>query len=124
MPIHRAAIRGYCEVVVQLLKSGIDPNVGDYEGYTPLHFAAKSGHYDTCEALYRSGGEPLRSNSLAFTALDFAQRYGFEDLVALFNTPRSRLPAAGTIGDRPEQRLSMGDPRGRASVSHEVGESS
>lgn len=70
MPIHRAAIRGYTEVVHHLLKGGADPNSVDYEGYTPLHFAAKGGHYESAEVIYRAGGDPLRTNDLvSFTLL-------------------------------------------------------
>jgi ankyrin repeat protein len=109
-PIHRASIRGYTEVVSNLLKGGADPNAQDYEGYTPLHFAAKSGHYETAEILYRSGGDPLKTNDFIFTPLDFAQRYRFDDLVTLLNTPRAKLPpvaSARTI-DTPKSGMSFG----------------
>ena len=92
LPIHRAAIRGITEAVHHLLKSGCNPNVQDYEGYTPLHYAAKGGHYETAELLYRAGADPIKKNDFTFTPIDFAQRYGFDDIVSLLNTPRSKLP--------------------------------
>lgn len=70
-PLHRAAIRGYSEVIQQLIKGGADPNATDYEGiskiiinYTPLHFAVKNGHYDAVEIIYRARGDPLKTNDL------------------------------------------------------------
>ena len=111
MPIHRAAIRGYTDVISNLLKGGADPNAIDYEGYTPLHFSAKGGHYDACELLYRAGGDPLKPNQLVFTPLDFAQRYGFEDIVTLLNTPRAKLPT-GISSRTSEPKSSSSDVSG------------
>lgn len=40
-PLHRAAIRGYAEVIQQLLKGGADPNAVDYEiFFQPVLFMA------------------------------------------------------------------------------------
>lgn len=117
MPIHKAAIRGYTEVVHHLLKGGADPNAQDYEGYTPLHFAAKSGHYETAEVLYRAGADPLRTNDFIFTPIDFAQRYGFDDIVTLLNTPRAKLQSSMSGRDSGTPKSSMSDRNGLRSGS-------
>jgi ankyrin repeat protein len=109
VPIHRAAIRGHTEIVGSLLRAGVDPNIGDYEGYTPLHFAAKAGHWDCCDLLYRSGSDPLRSNDLAFTPLDFAQKFKFEDVITLLSTPRHKLAMTPTEPKQAEARKSTVD---------------
>ena len=51
-----AAGSGNIEQVRQLLKSGADPSLGDYDQRTPLHVAAANGHHKVpsliCTALY------------------------------------------------------------------------
>ena len=93
-----------------MIKGGTDPNCVDYEGYTPLHLAAKSGHYDACEVLYRNGADPQRANHFLFTPIDFANRFDFDDIVALLQTPRSKLTTSmSSRGDPPKSVSSIRD---------------
>ena len=112
-PIHRAAIRGYADIIQHLIKGGTDPNCVDYEGYTPLHLAAKSGHYDACEVLYRNGADPQRANHFLFTPIDFANRFNFDDIVTLLQTPRAKLATSmSSRGDPPKSVSSLRDSQG------------
>jgi ankyrin repeat protein len=111
LPVHRAAIRGHTEVIANLIKVGVDVNVGDYEGYTALHFAAKCGHYDVCDLLYRSGADALKTNDLIFTPLDLAQRYKFDDIVALLSTPRHKLSGSSDRASDGVKALSSGNTK-------------
>lgn len=117
-PLHRAAIRGFADVIQHLIKGGTDPNCVDYEGYTPLHLAAKSSHYDACEMLYRLGADPTRANNFVFSPLDFAKRYGFDDIIQLLSTPRSKLVSSmSSRGDAPK---SVGSNRETQSAAREA----
>lgn len=105
-PIHKAAIRGYSDIIHHLIKGGTDPNCIDYEGYTPLHLAAKSGHYDACEVLYRAGADPMKPNHYMFTPVDFASRFNFDDIVSLLQTPRAKLTTATSSTIEPPKSVS------------------
>lgn len=54
MPIHRAAHRGYDEVVSALIRKGVSVNAPTDQGYTPLHVAARRGKLSVVQALLRN----------------------------------------------------------------------
>ena len=51
-PLHRAAQKGYSEIVALLLPHS-DPEINDYYGYTPLHRAAEAGHLDSVKVFVK-----------------------------------------------------------------------
>lgn len=47
------------DVVLLLLQSGADPNVQDFEGYTPLHWAVLMNQENMCSILCMGGSSPF-----------------------------------------------------------------
>ncbi|XP_055991738.1 protein phosphatase 1 regulatory subunit 12C isoform X4 [Sorex fumeus] len=54
--LHVAAAKGYIEVMRLLLQAGYDPELRDWDGWTPLHAAAHWGVEDACRLLAEHGG--------------------------------------------------------------------
>lgn len=81
-----AAKFGTTTEVVKHLDSGIDPNTGDSDGWTPLILAAENGHLDVVEALLKSKADPKAAVKLGEwgnTALHRASKNGHVDVVAV-----------------------------------------
>jgi len=62
-----ACYYGESDKVIQLLRSGANPDAPDNRGYFPLHFACQEGWLDVLKTLIKSGGHvniPDREGSL------------------------------------------------------------
>jgi len=72
--LHYAA-EGYNhpEVVELLLEHGANPNVRDYDGYTPLHYAVEGCHVDVARVLLDHGADPTIRNNNGMTPLDYGR---------------------------------------------------
>ncbi|GLA98226.1 hypothetical protein AtubIFM57143_006165 [Aspergillus tubingensis] len=57
-PLHSAALRGYDDVVRELLEAHADPNYGNQHGKTPLHLAVQDGQTAVVKALLDGGANP------------------------------------------------------------------
>ena len=55
-PLLWAAVRGYLEIVAQLIEYGADVNVQDNEGWTALHIVCFKGYVEIVDYLLVSGG--------------------------------------------------------------------
>jgi uncharacterized protein len=55
--------------VARLLAAGLDPNLGDKNGFVPLHFAAQNWHPDVAGLLLAGGAEVDARNRYGNTAL-------------------------------------------------------
>ena len=59
-PLHHACIKGYSEIVRQLLVKQVMVNIQSNEGYSPLHCAALSGKPEIVQMLMKSGKKLLK----------------------------------------------------------------
>ncbi|XRM41835.1 hypothetical protein ABZX51_005079 [Aspergillus tubingensis] len=57
-PLHSAALRGYDDVVRELLEAHADTNYGNQHGKTPLHLAVQDGQTAVVKALLDGGANP------------------------------------------------------------------
>src|SRR5262249_48633455 len=74
-PLRTAAERGHSEIVLLLIRRGLDPSGTEgLFGETPLHFAAENGHSSTVKALITSGASKEAQNDLGQTPLYTAAR--------------------------------------------------
>eukprot|EP00250_Pteridium_aquilinum_P002207 c12399_g1_i1 orf=308-2905(-) len=58
LSLRYAASVGNSDLIVQLLKQGIDPNTADHSGRTPMHIAAANGHLKCIQILLEHGADP------------------------------------------------------------------
>ncbi|CAM9548569.1 unnamed protein product [Scytosiphon promiscuus] len=71
--LHWAALRGYCEIVEDLVSWGADLEARVEEsGETPLHLAARHQHKATVGVLLDAGADPLISSRFNLTPMDLA----------------------------------------------------
>ena len=76
-----AAHEGNLVRVHELIKSGVDPIYGDYDGRTAYHLAAAEGRLEIFEYLYDK--KPI--------SLDFKDKFGNTPLSEAFNHMQSRI---------------------------------
>ena len=58
-----AAKNGQMMKIVELLKSGKDPNQTDAAGYVALHYAAREGYLEICQLLLAAKANPNAATS-------------------------------------------------------------
>jgi len=78
-----AASQGDLDEVRSLIASGVDPNIGDYDGRTALHLAASEGHHDLVAYLLEQSVDPSPVDRWGGTPVADAQRGGHREIVAL-----------------------------------------
>ena len=67
-----ASMKGYQEIVSQLIEVGANFDLTDFEGNTPLHYAAAYNHILVVQLLIEKGCSFASKNKLGFTAADYA----------------------------------------------------
>uniref|UniRef100_A0A7E4UX86 ANK_REP_REGION domain-containing protein n=1 Tax=Panagrellus redivivus TaxID=6233 RepID=A0A7E4UX86_PANRE len=70
--LHVAAAHGYSDVAAFLLRVGIQPNLRDYDDWTPLHAAANWGQINMVEMLTDYGADVNAKTKSQETPLDLA----------------------------------------------------
>uniref|UniRef100_T2MBP4 BCL-6 corepressor n=1 Tax=Hydra vulgaris TaxID=6087 RepID=T2MBP4_HYDVU len=60
--LHKAARLGYCNVVEESIRSGVDVNVKDYAGWSPLHEACAYSQVGVSEILLKYGADSNSSS--------------------------------------------------------------
>ncbi|UYV77794.1 hypothetical protein LAZ67_15002307 [Cordylochernes scorpioides] len=68
----QASQKGQKNVVISLIRQGIDVNSTFWIGVTALHECSKFGHVDTARILIEAGAEVNRRNLMSLTPLDLA----------------------------------------------------
>lgn len=56
-PLHRAAIKGYSEVIQELLENGAEVNIVNQKGHTPLYLSTDNSHLATAKLLVAAGAD-------------------------------------------------------------------
>lgn len=103
--LHKAAGRGYADIVQQLLTAQASVSAQDWLGNTPLHFAARGklpGHFDAVKFIMRACTleQLLLSNKAHATALDIAQTAGNNDIVYLLEERIAELTPETPLLDK------------------------
>ena len=75
-PLVWACETGSYECVEKLLEAGADPNLLEYDGWSPLHWAATNGHESVCGLLIRYGAKKDVQDSRGYTPRDMAVQMG------------------------------------------------
>ena len=100
-PLMFAAWHGQLAVVQQLLVSGANPNLEDFEKNTALDGAAIHGHEEIVAVLLAAGADPRHEDKELRTARDYAAAGGHDSVVQLILTmhPASNLMEALAYND-------------------------
>lgn len=111
------AVRGErADIVVNLVRRGLDPNTADISGTTLLMVAARNGNAALLDFLLRSGANAMNQNMYGDTVIGLAALHGHERGV-------QRLGDAGATSDGPAGGLCTmppiaATPRSFGSCSH------
>ncbi|MFG2146851.1 ankyrin repeat domain-containing protein [Streptomyces sp. NPDC048696] len=102
-PLHYAALTGDLSEVERLLSSGIDPNLGDGNGFTPLHLAAQEYQVDAARLLLDGGAAADRRNRFENTPLFVAvfNSQGRGELIGLLRSRGADPHAENSSGQTP-----------------------
>jgi ankyrin repeat protein len=89
--------------VARLLAAGLDPNLGDRNGFTPLHFAAQSWQPEIATALLAAGAEVDARNRYGNTPLWTAvfESRGRAELIDLLRAAGADPHAGNRSGQTP-----------------------
>ncbi|KAM4026478.1 BRCA1-associated RING domain protein 1 isoform 2-T2 [Anomaloglossus baeobatrachus] len=99
--LHVASIKGDLQAVMDLLKSGANPNVKDHAGWTPLHEACNHGHTDVVELLLRHQALVNTTGYQNDSPLHDAVRNGHISIVRLLLQHGAVQDAVNIFGLRP-----------------------
>ena len=82
--LHRAADRGWVDIVALLIRHGADANIAtSHSGETALHLAASRDHAECVRELLKAGGDPRLKNINGWTALHNAMYHNNVDVAKL-----------------------------------------
>ena len=84
-PLHVAALKGYSDIVEELIKKDAIINAKSQAGETPLHFAVSSGSLDIVKLLIAEGAHVNPKNIKGRTPLHLALRERNMEMVALLD---------------------------------------
>lgn len=82
-PLIIATMKGYQDIVVELLNAGADPDIADDPGQTALMYASFDGYADIARILLMKGANPNATNKTGWTALHGASFNGHKKIVEL-----------------------------------------
>ena len=105
-PLHYAAMENKVDEVKTLVRVGVDPNRGDYLGFTALHLAAQVRALGASVALLDAGADIDAVNSHGNTPLFVAvfNSRGRGDLIGLF---RERGADPRRVNDKGQSPLGL-----------------
>jgi ankyrin repeat protein len=95
--IHEAALSGDLKTVDTYLKSKINPDTLNQDGFTPLMFAAYNGHTSIVKALLDKGADIRIVNQDKLTALHFAASGPYPETVEVLLKHGSDIDAVDGI---------------------------
>ena len=100
-PSHRAAEKGWVEMLRALLEMGADANSKNAGGDTLLHVAVKTRRADVVSTVLEHGGDALAKNAKGMTAKGLAKVMPSEEVKALLAGSSARAggtePSAGEL---------------------------
>lgn len=100
-PLMYASWYGQLAIVQQLIASGANPNLEDFENNTPLDMAAIQGHDEIVAVLLAAGSDPRHRDKEGRMARDYAMIAGHDTIVRqlLQVHPAESLPEALAYND-------------------------
>ena len=75
-PMREAVEKGNENVILLLLKAGVDPDKGDSNGKTAMHFAVYACESSSTKVLIDAGAQIDKTDNNGETALHYAAKYG------------------------------------------------
>jgi ankyrin repeat protein len=82
-PLQVAIERGHIDVILQLIKAGVDVNEVDGWDSTPLIHAVRCGHLDIVSKLLELGADVSKGDKKGRTPLMIAKKKGFDDIYSM-----------------------------------------
>ena len=82
-----AAYSGDADLVTELLKKDVNPNVRDKNGITALSWASSAGRFKVVEVLLQYGADDTLPDNRGRTALQSATLNGHQTVAQLLRTP-------------------------------------
>ncbi len=80
--LHYGAVGGYSDVVLLLMKEGVDKEVKTSSGLTALHFAVSAGNINVAEILLINGADIFDKTNSGHNALHVAASKGQDEMVS------------------------------------------
>ena len=106
--LHKAASRGYNDIVQLLLTKGASIEATSCYNNTPLHVAASNGHTSTVELLLSKGASIEATNKDNNTPLHFAALYGHTSTVELLLSKGASIEAMDRDNNTPLHNAAQG----------------
>lgn len=99
--LHKAAEKGYVEIIEELIAHGADINIQDFNGLTPLHQAVQGKQIRAVQLLCRARVDLNIKNRLGQTALHQASEKGYIEIIGELRAHGAHLNIQDNEGNTP-----------------------
>lgn len=97
--LHKAAEKGYVEIIEELIAHGADINMQDFNGLTPLHQAVQGNQIRAVQLLCGAGVDLNIKNMLGQTALHQAAEKGYIEIIGELRAHGAHLNIQNNFGE-------------------------
>lgn len=108
--LHDLAANGKDAELAQLLDSGIDPNIPDYDRRTAIHLAAAEGHASTVQLLVTHKADVMVRDRWGALPVADAIRGGFDDVVDVLSKAMGQHAERHIGALKGQRKLRHGNP--------------